>query len=93
MEYAFYHPNTFVLITADHETGALLPDGNGGYAYNSGNHSSANVPVFAYGEGGELFHGKTIENIQIPQTIASFMGVHDFGDQSTYTRLTAESQE
>ena len=88
MEYAFYHPDTFVLITADHETGALLPDGNGGYAYNSGDHSNADVPVFAYGDGGELFHGKTIENIQIPQTIASFMGVTDFGDQSVYTYLT-----
>ena len=87
MEYAFYHPDTFVLITADHETGALLPDGNGGYAYNSGDHSSADVPVFAYGDGGERFHGKTIENIQIPQTIAAFMGVTDFGDQSVYTYL------
>ena len=88
MEYAFYHPDTFVLITADHETGNLLPGEDGGFVYNSGNHSSQDVPVFAYGDGGQLFHGKTIENIQIPQTIASFMGVTDFGDRSVFAPLT-----
>ncbi len=88
MEYAFYHPDTFVIITADHETGGLHPDSSGGYAYTNGNHSSQDVPVFAYGNGGELFDGITIENIQIPQTIASFMGVTDFGDQTEYQYLT-----
>lgn len=88
MEYAFYNPDTFVLITADHETGSLLPNGNGGYSYNSTGHSSHYVPVFTYGDGGELFDGIIIENIQIPQTIASFMGVTTFGDQSKYKYLT-----
>lgn len=88
MEYAFYHPDTFVLITADHETGWLLPDGNGGFAYHGSDHSSQYVPVFAYGDGGELFDGRLIENVQIPMTIASFMGVEDFGDQSVHKPLT-----
>ena len=88
MEYAFYNPDTFILITADHETGNLLPNAQGKFVYNSGDHSSQDVPVFAYGDGAELFNSKTIENIQIPQTIASFMGVHDFGDQTTYKPLT-----
>ncbi len=88
MEYAFYHPDTFVLITADHETGWLLPDADGGFTYHSDDHSSQYVPVFAYGDGGELFDDRIIENIQIPQTIASFMGVEDFGDQSEYQYLT-----
>lgn len=86
MEYAFYNPDTFVLITADHETGALLPNGSG-FSYNSGNHSSQYVPVFTYGDGGELFDGIVIENVQIPQTIASFMGVTNFGDQTKYKYL------
>lgn len=86
MEYAFYHPNTFVLITADHETGGLTLK-NGSYGYTTGNHTSADVPVFAYGVGAELFNDITVENIQIPQTIASFMGKDDFGDQSTYQSL------
>lgn len=74
MEYAFYNPDTFLLITADHETGGLLPNNNGGFSYSHGNHSSQYVPVFAYGDGGELFHDVTIENIQIPKTIAAFWG-------------------
>lgn len=82
MEYAFYNPDTFVLITADHETGKLLPDNNGNFAYGSGDHSSADVPVFVYGDGAKLFNDLTIENTQIPKTIANFWGVSDFGDKN-----------
>ena len=87
MEFAFYNPSTFVLITADHETGDLYMDG-GELKYHSGDHTSKNVPVFAYGDGSELFDGKKVENVQIPQTIASFMGEDNFGDQTSYKRLT-----
>jgi alkaline phosphatase len=83
MEYAFYNPNTFILITADHETGGLTDS----FEYTKGDHSSADVPVFAYGDGSELFGGQTVENIQIPQTIAAFMGVDNFGDQTTFKPL------
>lgn len=90
MEFAFYNPETFILITADHETGKLEMSDDGVFTYNSGDHTPANVPVFAYGEGSELFDEKVIENVQIPQTIASFMGVDDFGDQRLYKRLNIE---
>ncbi len=90
MEYAFYHPDTFVLITADHETGDLREDESGALAYNSEEHSSAAVPVFAWGNGAELFDGVTVENIQIAHTIASLMGVYDFGDQSEFSYLGKE---
>lgn len=87
MEYAFYNPETFVLITADHETGDLYPEEDGKLKFHHDDHTSANVPIFAYGDGAELFDGQTVENIQIAHTIASFMGVYDFGDQSEYTYL------
>lgn len=87
MEYAFYNPETFILITADHETGNLFPNEEGVLEYHSTEHTGRNVPIFAYGMGSELFDGQTIENIQIPQTIASFMGVYDFGDQSEVSYL------
>ena len=74
MEFAFYHPDTFLLITADHETGGLHPNGQGGFAYSHGNHTSDPVPVFAYGMGSELFDGVEMENTQIPKTIAAFWG-------------------
>ena len=82
MEFAFYNPGTVVIITADHETGALLPGEDGALAYNSVNHSSANVPVFAWGMGTDYFGGETVENINIAHFISSAMGVNDFGDRT-----------
>ncbi|MBQ7088614.1 MAG: alkaline phosphatase [Clostridia bacterium] len=73
MEYAFYHPDTFLIITADHETGGLyvLEDQ---LKFNSGGHTGRDVPVYAYGVGAEVFDGKTVENVQIPKTIAAMWG-------------------
>ena len=88
MEFAFYNPETLVLITADHETGMLLPGEDGKLHYNDTDHSAADVPVFVWGKGAELFHGKTFENIQIAHTIAALMGEDNFGDQSQFKSLT-----
>lgn len=87
MEYAFYHPETFVLITADHETGDLKPNAQGGYSYSIGEHSGANVLVFTYGMSAEVFDGKEIENTQIPKTIAYMMGEKNFGANDQYKSL------
>jgi alkaline phosphatase len=87
MEFAFYNPDTMVIITADHETGMLLPDENGALQFNYDDHSAADVLVFAYGIGTEVFDGVTVENIQIAHTIAGFMGDNNFGDQSVYKSL------
>ena len=89
MEYCFFNPETFLLITADHETGDLLPydEEELFFTYNSTEHTSKNVPVYAYGDGGNLFNRKSIENIQIASTIASFIGVYDFGNQIAYQYL------
>jgi|GEM_PF-851175 len=73
MEFAFYNPDTMVLITADHETGGLM-DMGGILKYSHGDHTSQAVPVFAYGLGAEVFHDQTIENVQIPKTIAKMWG-------------------
>lgn len=82
MEYTFYHPDTFLLITADHETGNLQLSATGKYGYLSDNHTNQDVPVFAFGQGSEKFHGQTVENVQIPKTVAKLWGVADFGDPS-----------
>ncbi len=93
MEYAFYNPDTFVLITADHETGALRPNDEGGYSYHSVDHSADNVPVFVYGMDCEIFDGVTMENAQIPNTIAmTFWGEEAFGDPK-YAPLSHSAQE
>ena len=88
MEFAFYNPDTFILITADHETGMLLPDENGVLKYGLDDHTAADVPIFAYGYGAELFNEITVENIQIAHTVAALMGDESFGDQSVYQSLT-----
>ncbi|MGM9632314.1 MAG: alkaline phosphatase [Eubacteriales bacterium] len=83
MEFAFYNPDTFVIITADHETCGLKPDGDGNLKYTLDYHSEDNVPVFAYGVGAEIFDGLTVENVQIPKTLAKMWGVESFGDPSS----------
>ena len=88
MEYAFYNPETMVIITADHETGGLHLDENGNFKLVSEDHTAANVPVFAYGAHAEVFNGKTIENVQIAKTIAAMFGVKIEGtDPENYPSL------
>lgn len=74
MEQAFYHPDTAVIITADHETGGMVRHPNGTFYYTSEGHTGSKVPVFAYGAGMEVFHEQVIENVQIPKTLAKIMG-------------------
>ena len=76
MEYAFYHPNTFVLITADHETGGLTED----FTYTSDNHTGEDVCVFVHGNRGDYFHNISVDNTQIGQAFATFMGALEFGE-------------
>jgi alkaline phosphatase len=66
----------------------LLPGEDGVLHYNDDDHSAADVPVFVWGKGAELFHGKTFENIQIAHTVAALMGEDNFGDQSKFKSLT-----
>lgn len=80
MEYAFYNPDTFLIITADHETGGLLPEDDGTFSYNYAGHTGAYVPIFGYGQGAEVFDGFSNENTQVPKVIAALWGVEDFGD-------------
>ena len=88
MEYAFYNPETMVIITADHETGGLHLDEKGEFQFVSEDHTSANVPVFAYGARADVFDGKTIENVQIPKTIAALFDVKIEGtDPQNYPAL------
>ena len=80
MEYAFYHPNTLVLITADHETGGLTPDGTGHYSYTAEAHSNIDVPIYAYGQGAEDFDNYNAENNEVPKVIAKLWGIDNFGN-------------
>ena len=73
VEFADANGETLVLITADHETGALaLLDGDDGahlgYRWLSGDHSASPVPLLAYGPGAERFSG-VFDNTEIPRIL------------------------
>jgi alkaline phosphatase len=80
LDFAREDGNTLVIVTADHETGAMsLLDGslkNGEFkaAYSSGNHSGIPVPVYAFGPGAAEFTG-FIENIDFKEKIASLLRI------------------
>lgn len=78
MEYAFYNPDTLLLITADHETGDLHFE-NGRPVCATSEHTGADVPIFAYGQGAEVFDGFNDENNLIPKHIAAMWGIENFG--------------
>jgi alkaline phosphatase len=63
LKYREEHPETLIVVTADHETGglALQFDSTSSLAaaYTTGGHTAAMVPLFAIGPGAERFGGMT----------------------------------
>lgn len=76
IQFVFCHPDTALIITADHETGGLMADKSNSYqyCYTSDNHTNADVPVYAFGAGTEIFNGKRVDNTEIPQFLAKAFG-------------------
>jgi hypothetical protein len=60
------HPETVLVITADHECGGLTSN----FSFTSTNHTNTNVPVFALGNTDALITSETIDNTDI----GSFIG-------------------
>ena len=90
--FVFCHPETALIVTADHETGALTKDSSQkyGYKYTSGSssyrqHTNNDVPVFALGPKTEYFDGYRVENVCIPHFAAQAFGDTNFGDPN-YTK-------
>lgn len=75
--------DTLVLVTADHETGALvLPGGEAGeplpHRWYSAGHTAAPVPLLAYGPGAGRFSG-VLDNTEVPRILADLLGLDLFG--------------
>lgn len=75
--YVNEHPNTLLVVTADHETGGTAVDYNSHevgvaepirLAFSTHGHSGTVVPIFAYGEGAEAF-GRVMKNTDVPKQI------------------------
>lgn len=81
--FVMLHPDTALLITADHETGGIIRNPNGSYSYTTGSHTNTNVPYFALGGANVKEFVETadvLENVWNAMFIASIFGVEKFGD-------------
>lgn len=74
LEYAKADGNTLVVITADHETGAVSLENDGSFKYNSGSHSGVPVAVAVYGSDNFVQNGETIKNKEVSRRLAMAMG-------------------
>ena len=99
LKFVVMHPDTVLIITADHETGGLhLPmesakQSTFKYYYASTDHTSIQVPVYAIGYGVEKLSGIR-ENTDIAAFVASLMGEDEFGEKSkTYSLFSKEEGE
>lgn len=78
LEWAAKDGHTLVVVTADHNTGALtlqdgnLEEGRIGVAFGNESHNGIAVPVYAWGPGSDKFTGIR-ENAEWGQLIASFV--------------------
>jgi alkaline phosphatase len=75
LDFAQSHPNTLIIVTADHETGGFaVHDGSiethqvTSSGFTTSRHTAAMVPIFAYGPGSHHFSGIQ-HNDQIGRTI------------------------
>ena len=84
--FVMMHPDTALIVTADHECGNLTiseKTGSMQYDFFSNDHTNTDVPVWGMGYGVEnLLAGKTtIDNTDIPKFIATIYGEANFGQQ------------
>ena len=82
LEYAKENGDTFVVVTADHETGGITFTGDE-YIYTKTSHSSANVPVLAYGCDDFMENGEVMENTEVARRVACIMGDTNFPGKTT----------
>ncbi len=73
LEYAKEDGETLVVVTADHETGAITLKDNA-YIFTSDDHSAADVPVLVYGTDSFTAGNEKLNNYEIPMRIAYTLG-------------------
>lgn len=92
MRYVALHPDTVLIITADHETGdvtlpiELTQENVSDISYTTEGHTNKAVPVFAAGYGTETLTG-IHENTDLGIFVAGLLGEESFGVNSTTRTL------
>lgn len=93
VKYVLEHPDTLLVVTADHETGGFLlkngwQDDISKIKSSTTGHSSQNVPCIAFGAGADKFSaekiGATHEGYVTGQIIGQLMGDANFGQPAGY---------
>ncbi len=73
LDFAEKDGNTLVIITADHETGAVTRMPRGNYKWLIGSHTGADVPCFVYGADSVIAEDETIKNTDVPDRAVAYM--------------------
>ena len=84
VDFAKEDGHTLVIVTADHETGSVTPNGDGTYTWTTGSHSAADVPVLVYGSDDFMKDGDTVKNTDIPKRACAFMTNNEILLPTTY---------
>jgi len=94
LDWASGRSDTLILVTADHETGGLLvsggadPNGYPTVSWSSTGHTSANVPVYAWGQNAGLVYG-AMDNTDLYYVCTSDGGsIERFADSDMPVRGT-----
>lgn len=74
LDFAKENGNTLVIVTADHETGAIKLNSDGTYSYTQTSHSGANVPLLVYGCNDFIENGEVVKNMDIPVLVSLVWG-------------------
>lgn len=80
-QFTLCHPDTLLIVTADHETGKLTDSkyNEYGYLFHGYNHTNVDVPFFILGAGASAYDGQTLENIELAKICASAYTTEPFG--------------
>jgi alkaline phosphatase len=89
-QFVILHPDTALIVTADHETGGIVYDSTSTYkfSFTSTEHTNTNVPVYAFGAGVDALAGGPIENIEIARFMAGVYGENNFGQTEAVSQGT-----
>ncbi len=74
LDFAEKDGETLVIITADHATGGIQPDGNGGWKFTHDTHDIIDVPVYVSATDAGFSNGDNIKNREIAVQIARVLG-------------------
>lgn len=81
LDFAAEDGETVVIVTADHETGAIK-EIDGEYKFTSGSHSGVNVPLRVYGTDKIIENGQVINNKEVPLLASRVLGI-----ESDFTQI------